>query len=434
MTDRQQLHKKLDGTKTRDLFKELYGTENIDIQINRYKKLLVEYYKHFADDGADLQFFSTSGRTEVGGNHTDHNQGRVIAAAVNFDTIGVATKTNDNTITLYSQGYEDVFRVKLDSLEPKAEEEETTTALIRGTAARFNELGYKFGGFNAYISSHVLGGSGLSSSASIEVLLGTILSSLYNKGGVGPEELAMVGQYAENIYFNKPCGLMDQMACAVGGFVSIDFGDKSNPVVKKIDFDLKKEGYSLLVVDTGGSHADLTKDYADIPQEMKEVASKFDKSVLRQVGEDKLIQNISVLRPCVGDRAILRSLHFFSEDKRAQAQFNALQEGRFDDFLALVTESGNSSWKYLQNVYTNQKPMEQGVTLALALTERYIKEKGFGACRVHGGGFAGTIQAFIKEEHVSEYIDYIEEIFGDNSATALAIRSHGTLHLNPLLG
>lgn len=431
---RQGIVEKLKGTHARDLFTRLYGEKNIDKQVDRYIRLIDNFYKCFTDTADEAQLFSSPGRTELGGNHTDHNHGRVIAAAVNFDSIAAVNRTDDNTITLYSEGYEGVFRVELASLEVDKSEQETTNALIRGIAARFKQLGYNIGGFNAYVSSNVLGGSGLSSSASIEILIGAILSGLYNDNKVGAKELAMIGQYAENVYFNKPCGLMDQMACAVGGLVSIDFKNEGKPFVRKIDFDLDKVGYSLLVVDTGGSHADLTEDYANIPQEMKKVASSLGKDVLREVEDKDLIKNIKSLREKVGDRAILRAIHFLSEDRRAKEQFMALQEGRFEDFLRMVKESADSSWKYLQNVYTNQRPEEQGLTLALALTEGFIKKKGYGACRVHGGGFAGTIQAYIKIEQVEEYRAFIEEVFGENSATVLSFRPYGSLYLNPLLG
>lgn len=435
MSNENKLQSLLSGKAAKELFAKLYGSDTavVEAQISRYTGLIKDFMLKFPETRGDVHLFSTSGRTEIGGNHTDHNHGRVLAAAVNLDSIAAAEKNDTNTIVLYSRGFSGVFRVELDSLEPREEEQETTTALIRGIASRFRQLGYNIGGFNAYIASDVLKGSGLSSSASIEVLVGTIMSALYNEGCVDPKELAKIGQYAENVYFNKPCGLMDQIACAVGGFVAIDFKDTENPVVNKIEFDLAKAGYSLLVVDTGGNHADLTRDYADVPREMKSVAAAFGKTVLRGLSVDKVLADIPALRQKVGDRAILRALHFFSDNERAAAQAEALKAGDFYAFLELVNESGSSSWRLLQNVYTNQNPAEQGVTLALAITERFIRQKGAGACRVHGGGFAGTIQAYIRHEDVNEYVSVINRIFGDRATTVLGIRPYGTLHLNPLL-
>ena len=432
----KDLSQLLTGFKTRELFAQLYGNDEntIDAQIVRYNTLIQKYYSFFPNDKGDIQLFSTSGRTEVGGNHTDHNAGRVLAAAVSFDTIAAVIKNDSDTITVYSEGFPGSFLVTLGNLEPVVDEQETTTALIRGITARFHALGYKIGGFNAYISSAVLKGSGLSSSASIEVLIGTILNTLYNDDSIDPPQLAMIGQYSENVYFNKPCGLMDQMACAVGGFVTIDFKDNSNPIVKKVDFDMAAQGYRLLVVDTGGNHADLTQDYADVPKEMKSVAEALGKKVCRELTLDEVLANIPMLREKTGDRAILRAMHFFADDKRVVQQVAALEEDRFQDFLRLVTESGSSSWRWLQNCYTNRNPNEQGVTLALAVTEKFILEKGEGACRVHGGGFAGTIQAYIPETYLKEYLTLMEGIFSHKAVAVLNIRPFGTLHVNNLLG
>ena len=312
----------------------------------------------------------------------------------------------------------------------KSRKRETTFALIRGIAARFKDLGYNIGGFNAYISSDVLGGSGLSSSACIEVLLGTILNYLYNNGQIDVQQLAMIGQYAENVYFGKPSGLMDQMACAVGGFVTIDFKDPKKPVVRKIDFDFESQNYSLLVVDTGGSHADLTADYASIPNEMKAVAQVLGAQVCRELTKEQVIENIPLIRQKVSDRAILRALHFLNENGRVTKQVKALEEGNFEEFLTLVKDSGNSSWKWLQNCYTTHNPLEQGITLALALTEDFIDSIGKGACRVHGGGFAGTIQVFLPTDKVKEYIEEIEPILGEGTVTVLNIRPVGAIKVD----
>ncbi|HZJ58283.1 MAG TPA: galactokinase family protein [Clostridia bacterium] len=414
------------------LFAGLYGqdAEIISYQKKRYSEIFHRFNELFPDSAGHVQFFSTPGRTEVGGNHTDHNHGRVLAAGVTMDSVAAAAKTEDSLITLYSHGYDGVFQVDTHDLVARDDERETTHALIRGIATRFKELGLRVGGFNAYVSSDVLRGSGLSSSASIEVLIGTILSHLYNDGQVDVKLLAIIGQYAENVFFGKPCGLMDQMACAVGGFVTMDFKDPNDPKVEKIDFDFHSKGYSLLVVDTGGSHADLTEDYASIPIEMKAIAEALGAEVCRELTMKQVIDNIPMLRERVNDRAILRAMHFIKENNRVTKQVRALEEDDFTKFLSLIKESGNSSWKWLQNCYSAHAPLEQGVTLALALTEDFIGEIGKGACRVHGGGFAGTIQVFIPTGSVKGYIEEMEPIFGEGSVTVLGIRPLGTTRVN----
>lgn len=411
----------------------LYGNDKdlIKEQIDRYKKLICQFTSHFETD--ELHYFSTSGRTEIGGNHTDHNHGRVLAASINLDSIAAAAKCNKEKIELYSEGYEDPFNVDLNQLEPVAEEIGTTTCLIRGIASRFKQLGYNIGGFTACITSDVLPGSGLSSSASIEVLIATIFNALYNENKIEAEILAQIGQYAENTYFGKPSGLMDQMACAVGGIIAIDFKDAVDPQVRKVNFDFDKQEYSLLVVDTGGNHADLTEDYSAIPSEMKSAAQLFDKEVLREVSMDEYLGKIPYIRKQLGDRAVLRGLHFIQENERVENEVAALESEKFQSFLQLVEASGNSSFKWLQNIYTTKNVKEQGVSLALALTEKYLTEIGEGACRVHGGGFAGTIQVFLPDNSVGSYIKSMEKIFGKNSVQVLKIRSHGTVYLSTLV-
>jgi len=431
MLTAQEISKKLEAQSVRKLFGELYGNEEsvIDYQIERYRRLVSKYAEIFQDNAGEIQIFSTPGRTEVGGNHTDHNHGHVLAAGVNLDSIAVACKTENMMVTVHSKGYPEPFIVDLNDLEVKEEEKETTFALIRGIAARLNQLGYEIGGFNAYISSDVLPGSGLSSSASIEVLLGTIFNHLYNKGEIDVQLLAKVGKYAENIYFGKPSGLMDQMACAVGGFVAIDFKDPDKPIVKKVNFDFTAQGYSLLVVNTGGNHADLTEDYASVPTEMKSIAEALGVRVCRELSMEQIITNIPMLREKVNDRAILRAMHFIAEDQRVIEQVKALEENQFERFLNLIRDSGNSSWKWLQNCFTTHNPGEQGITLALAVTEDFLNKKGKGACRVHGGGFAGTIQVFMPLEYVDEYVGLMESIFGDKSVTPLSIRPYGAIRV-----
>jgi galactokinase len=334
---------------------------------------------------------------------------------------------------MYSEGYSEPFIVDLSNLSMQKEEKESTSALIRGIAARFNDLKYNLGGFNAYMTSDVLPGSGLSSSASVEVLIGTIFNYLFNEGKIAPEEIAIVGQYAENNYFGKPCGLMDQMTCAVGGIITIDFKEPQHPIVNKVNFDFSSQDYSLIVVDTGGNHADLTEDYAAVPIEMKSIAKELGAQVCRDIEAGELVKQISNLREKVGDRAILRALHFLGDNERVVHQVNALEAGNFKQFLRLVNESGTSSFKWLQNIYTPKNVREQGISLALALTEKYLREIGEGACRVHGGGFAGTIQVFLPNKAIKSYKEMMTSVFGLESVLRLSIRSYGSIHLNDFL-
>jgi len=415
------------------VFEKIYGHDEsvLEKQSRRWDRLVHTFQEKFNE--TDLHVFSTPGRTEIGGNHTDHNHGRVLAASVNLDSIAVAAIHDSSMVTMVSEGYPEPFKVHLDHLEMVREEEGTTTALIRGIAARFRELGFNIGGFHASVTSDVLPGSGLSSSASIEVLVGSILNHLFNDGQIPPETIAMIGQYAENTYFGKPCGLMDQMTCAVGGIVTIDFKDPENPIVKKIDFDFSSLNYRLLVVDTGGNHADLTDDYASVPSEMKSVAQALGAEFCRGITHEKLMEKVKDLRPKVGDRALLRAFHFLGDNARVLDQVEALEKGDFLRFLSLVNESGNSSFKWLQNIYTVKNGREQGVALALALTEKYLSDIEAGACRVHGGGFAGTIQVFLPNTAVSGYMKLIESVFGDGKGLVLNIRPYGALNLNRFL-
>ncbi|MCI0693619.1 galactokinase [candidate division KSB1 bacterium] len=425
----QETKKLFDAPRFKTSLVELYGKdeETIRRHVDRYQRLIDLYHQNFGDD--DIQLFSTPGRIEIGGNHTDHNHGRVLAAAVNLDSIAAAAKTRDDKITLYSEEFPDPFIVNLNQLAPVANETGTTTALIRGIAARFKELDFQIGGFKACIASQVAIGSGLSSSASIEVLIGTILNHLYNENRVAPETIALIGQYSENNYFGKPCGLMDQLTIALGGIVTIDFENPQKPIFKKVNFDFGAQNYSVLVVNTGGSHADLTDDYAAIHQEMKMAAQALGKNVCREIAFDELLNNIGTLRSQVGDRAILRALHFLGDNVRVVEQVRALESGDFDAFLRLVNESGNSSNKWLQNIYPNKSPSEQGLNLALAVTEDYQKRIGAGACRVHGGGFAGTIQVFLPNTALGEYVERMQGIFGEHAVLVLRIRPQGTMKI-----
>ena len=420
-------------TELKSLFGELYGSdeETINAQMLRYSSLHETYLQNFGK--GELHWFSTPGRTEIGGNHTDHNHGRVLAGSLNLDSVAIAGRSNDERVCVYSTGYEEPFELDLNELGINEKETGTTTSLIRGIAARLRDLGYSIGGFNACITSDVLPGSGLSSSASIEVLIGTIFNALFNNDMISPEVLAMTGQYSENKYFGKPCGLMDQVACAMGGIVTIDFRDPSDPQIRKVDFDFAAREYSLVVVDTGGTHADLTDDYASVPTEMKSVAGFFGKEVCREIEMRELLAVLPEIRERSGDRAVLRVLHFLGDNERVGRQVAALEEGDFNAFLAMVTESGNSSYKRLQNIYSPHNVTEQGVALALTLSENFLEELGEGACRVHGGGFAGTIQIFIPNRAVEDYKSLMEPVFGDDSVHVLKIRSLGTAHLNKLV-
>ena len=398
----------------------VYGDEAA-AQQSRYNALLEAYENDFGA-GADVRFFSAPGRTEVGGNHTDHNNGKVLAAAVNLDAVAAVEATDDGIIRVNSQGYSPLV-IDTACLDVVDSEAGTSAALIRGVCARFNELGYKFGGFNATMTSRVLSGSGLSSSAAYEVLIGTILNYLYNDGKISAVEIAQISQYAENVFFKKPCGLMDQTACSVGGFVKIDFEDTAKPVIEKVDFDIAKHGYNLCIIDTGGNHADLTDDYAAIRLEMNSVAEFFGKPVLRQVAEADVMANIGDIRVKTGDRAIERAIHFYNENKRVERLAAALSSGDFEAFKATIIESGKSSYMYNQNCFTLTNPKEQPVALALCVAEELLKGKG--AYRVHGGGFAGTIQAVVPVEITEEFVGAMSKILGENSCYILKVRSHG---------
>ncbi len=404
-------------------FKSVYA-DNEEAQRERYAFLAENFKSYFSlesDEG--IEYFSAPGRTEIGGNHTDHQHGRVLAAAVNLDIIAAAKKRDDSMIRLKSHEYTKFDEIDISVLEPKSMEREKSASLIRGIAARVTELGYNVGGFDCYTTSNVLKGSGLSSSAAFEVLVVTIINHFYNDDKIDPVTVAQIAQYAENVFFGKPSGLMDQTASSVGGFTAIDFNDPQKPILEKIEFNLSDYGHKLCIVDTRGSHADLTNEYAAVPIEMKSVAEFFGKSVLREVDENEFYKSIPALREKLGDRAVLRAVHFFDENRRAKDEAEKLKENDFDAFRALVKESGNSSLMKLQNVFASSDPSHQGLTLALALTERVLKDRG--AYRVHGGGFAGTIQAYVPDDLLDEYKTMIESVFGEGTCYVLNIRTAG---------
>lgn len=391
-----------------------------------YRKRLIQAIEAFEElygKDREISIFSAPGRTEIGGNHTDHQGGRVLAASVNLDVIAVVSLSESRTVNIKSEGYE-MDTLSVNDLEAKPEERNSSCSLIRGILARFSQLGYKMGGFDAYTTSNVLSGSGLSSSAAFEVLVGTIVNVLFCGGKENAIKIAQIGQYAENHYFGKPCGLMDQMASSVGGFVTIDFKDAEHPKVEQISFNFAKCGYALCIIDTRGSHADLTPDYAAIPVEMKGVAHFFGKDLLSQVDEEMFFSKIAELRQQVGDRSVLRAIHYFSDNARVVKEVAALKENRFDDFKKLVVESGYSSYMYLQNVFSPTHVQQQGVSLALALCQKLLSEKG-GAWRVHGGGFAGTVQAFVPVAQLEEFTAQIESVLGKGTCHSLAIRPVG---------
>ncbi len=401
--------------------KQIYG-EAAKAQAKRFAKAEKGYCDFFGEEDSDYRYFSAPGRSEVGGNHTDHNNGLVLAAGVSLDVIAVVKQTDDGIITVKSEGY-DADSVSLAQLDVNKDEYNTSAALIRGVAAGFLKNNLKVGGFKAYTTSNVLKGSGLSSSAAFEVLIGTILSGLYNEGSVSPVKIAQIAQFAENEYFGKPSGLMDQMASSVGGFITIDFKDTAAPIINEIHFDLAKSGYSLCIVDTKGSHADLTPEYAAIPKEMKSVAEFFGKKVLREITKEQLIANLAKVRADCGDRAVLRALHYFDENERVPQLAKALSEGNLNEFFRLIKRSGASSYKYLQNIYAASQPTQQGLSVALYLAENILGDDG--AYRVHGGGFAGTIQAFVPENKLDSFTAAMENAFGKGSCYVLSVRPIG---------
>ena len=398
--------------------------ENLKLHPAQKQKLDAGFAAAFG--GAPERYFSAPGRTEIGGNHTDHQRGRVLAGAVNLDTQAAVRSNGTNTIRILSKGYP-MSTVDLSVLTPVAEEINSTPALIRGVAARFCELGCKVAGFDAYVESTVLPGSGLSSSAAFEVLVGTIINCLFFDGKVSQPEIAMIGQYAENVFFGKPCGLMDQTASAVGGMVTIDFADKNAPDIQPVDFDFAACGHALCIIDSGADHADLTDEYAAVTLEFKALCAHFGKEVLTEVPEEDFYAAIPALRAACGDRAVMRGIHEYAENKRVTQQVAALRDGDFDRFLALIKESGYSSYMYLQNVIPAGYVKHQDMAVALGLCEHYLQGKG--AYRVHGGGFAGTVQAFVPFELLDSFRAGIDGALGEGACHVLSIRPQGGVEM-----
>ncbi len=420
----QKIIEKITNKELDVLLTDLYEDDTLlDYQKQRYIKALNQYQLLYGND--DVNIYSVCGRSEVGGNHTDHQQGRVLAASINLDSIGIVSK-QENIIEIVSDGF-NIGPISIDEVEYVEEEKGTSTSLVKGVVSRLKELNYTIGGFKAYITSDVLIGAGLSSSACFEDMIGTIINGLYNDMSIDKITIAKVGQYAENVYFGKPCGLMDQCACIVGGLVSIDFKNPSEPIVKEVNVDFSEFNYSLCIVDAKGSHASLTEEYASIPQEMKKVANYFDQEVLREVDEKEFKSHIPDLRKECGDRSVLRAYHFFNENKRVIKLVEALEHKDINEFCKYIEESGNSSYEVLQNVYTTSDPQNQSLSIALTISKDVLNNKG--VSRVHGGGFSGTIQAFVSNDYVHIYKQEIEKIFGVNSCHILKIRKQSGLQV-----
>ena len=404
-----------------ELLMDIYLDENqLAYQRDRYVAAIEKFESLYG--AGEVSIYSAPGRSEIGGNHTDHQNGEVLAASVNLDAIAIVEAVEEPVVQVVSGNYP-MITVDLADLEKKDSEEGTTLSLIKGVLAGIKDHGGKVGGFKTYITSDVLVGAGLSSSAAFETIIGTIISGLYNDMTISAVDIAIIGQYAENVYFGKPCGLMDQTASSVGNLVHIDFADKKNPVIEGVICDLGKYGYSLCITDTKGSHADLTPDYAAVPAEMKAAAAVFGKEVLHGVTMEELMEKSAEVREKAGDRAYLRAIHFVNENVRVQKEVAALKAGDFDAFLRTVKASGDSSFKYLQNVYTNHDVQHQNVSIALAISDCILGDNG--VSRVHGGGFAGTIQAFVKNETVPQYKAAMDQVFGKDACNVLKIRKYG---------
>lgn len=408
--------------------REVYMTEDVLPLRMRAVRVLDLYDGRFgaAAAGGNVELFSAPGRTELGGNHTDHQRGCVLAASVSLDLLAAAAPNGSDIVRLVSEGYDEV-EVRLSDLSVHPEEKNRTAALIRGIAAAVRERGYHPGGFNVCVISDVPGGSGLSSSAAFEILIGVIFNRLFCREELDAVEIAKIGQYAENVYFGKPCGLMDQMACSVGGAIAIDFEKADAPRITRIPFSFADSGYRLCIIDSGADHADLTEDYAAVPREMKSIARQFEKEVLREVPEEQFLSHLAFLRKSCGDRAVLRAAHYFRENERVQAETDALLTGDFQAFLRLAKESGQSSFMYLQNVFSTRFPDQQAVAVALMAAEQFLGGKGI--CRVHGGGFAGTIQAFVPEDMAEAFCRQMESVLGEGCCMLLQIRPYGGIVL-----
>ena len=422
-----KIDKYLKSQKGLTMFKKLYGNskERISAEVERYTNLCNTFVHKFNSE--EYILFNNPGRTELSGNHTDHNHGLVLAGSVNLDIIAAAKPNGSNIVKIYDIQYNEIVEINLDNTEPLNEEKEKPEALIRGIAAAFIKKGYTAKGFDAVIHSEVMSGSGLSSSAALEIMIANIYNILFNSGRITEIELAQAGQFAENNYFGKPCGLMDQIACAYGGIVGIDFKDPKKPKVNQVSFSLQEYGFSLLITETGGSHADLTNEYSSIPIEMEQIAGFYGKKVCRDIKYSRFIEDARQIRTKFGDRAFLRVIHFIKENERVTKQLETIRNNNIDEFLNLVNQSGTSSWKYLQNITPSGEILHQGMAVTLAVTEQFIAETGKGAVRVHGGGFAGTILAIIPTTATEKYISYMKTVSPDSLVRVLNIRKIGAI-------
>lgn len=423
----QDTLQKLDTPQAKALMVTLYGEAEAKENLGRYRHVTEGFKKAYGD--GEILLFSSPGRTEISGNHTDHNHGKVLAGSINLDCVGAAAKNGTDTVRILSETFHQKFIISLKDLKPSADMAGTID-LTKGLLQGFKEKGYEIGGFDAYITSNVISAAGVSSSASYEMLICSMLNTFFNEGKMDVVAYSHIGKYSENKFWNKASGLLDQMACAVGGLITIDFKEPEKPVVEKIDFDFGAQDHSLIIVNTGKGHADLSADYSSVPAEMKKVAEYFGKEVCAEIEEQDVIGSLAKVRAFARDRAVMRALHFFEENRRVEAEVAALKKGDFNTFLENITASGNSSWKWLQNVYTTADVQEQGISIALALTELFIAEKQRGACRIHGGGFAGVIMAMLPNDLVNEYVKYIEDALGEGNAYRMNIRPYGAICMN----
>lgn len=422
-----ELKSKLNNGDYNEQIKYIYASFETSSYKERFIEVMDGFSNTFGYEPDDMRLFSAPGRTEIGGNHTDHQHGCVLAAGLNIDVIAAVSLNGKNEVRIQSKGYKmDV--IDLDDLEPKKEEYDKASALIRGVIKKISDLGYKIKGFDAYTISSVLKGSGMSSSAAFEVLIGTIINGLFCNNEIDAVEIAKIAQFAENVYFGKPCGLMDQMASSVGSIVAIDFEDTNKPLVEKVEFDFTKTGHALCIIDSGADHADLTDEYAAITVEMRLVANYFGKDYLREVNPKEFFEKLADLRNTIkNDRAILRAIHYFNDSQRAVDEVLALKDNDFERFLDIVKKSGQSSYMYLQNIYAAKSPTQQAVSLVLAMCDEILGENG--AYRVHGGGFAGTVQAFVPNDMLDEFKSKIENVFGEGMCHVLAIRPVGGVEI-----
>ena len=421
--------KQLETAEAKALMTALYGSA-AEENTERYRHVVKGFEETYGE--GDILLFSSPGRTEISGNHTDHNHGKVLAGSINLDCVGAAAKNGTDTIHILSETFQQDFTIDLKDLTP-SEKKAGTVDLTKGLLQGFVEKGYEIGGFDAYITSNVISAAGVSSSASYEMLICSMLNTFFNEGKMDVVTYSHIGKYAENVYWDKASGLLDQMACAVGGLITIDFKNPEKPVVEKIDFDFGAQNHSLVIVNTGKGHADLSADYSSVPNEMKKVAEYFGKEVCAEITEEEVIANLAAVRAFAGDRSVMRALHFFEENKKVEKEVKALKENDFASFLEGITASGNSSWKWLQNVYTTADVQEQGISIALALTELFLAEKKRGACRIHGGGFAGVIMCMLPNDLVDEYVEYIEKAIGEGNAYRMSIRPYGAVCVSEMM-